>query len=361
MRKIFQLAPVIAFTALLAAACGGGGGGPVTAKNPGGETGGTGDSIQLNGAGATFPYPIYSKWFSEYNKLHPNVRINYQSIGSGGGIRQLLARTVFFGASDQPMTDEMLAKATRPVLHLPTVLGAVVPVYNIEGASAPLKFTGAVLADMFMGKIKRWNDPAIVKLNAGVKLPPTDITFVHRSDGSGTTFIFADYLGKISPEFKSKVGADASLRWPVGIGGKGNEGVSGMVTQAPGSLGYVELVYALQNKITVGSVQNSTGAFVVPSVSSVTAAAAGAAANMPPDFRVSITNAPGADAYPIASFTWILLYEDPPEKAQARTMRDFMRWALTDGQKMAPELGYANLPQQVIDLELKALEQLKVQ
>jgi phosphate transport system substrate-binding protein len=348
---------VVASALVIAAACSGGSAPPATQ----GGAPATSGKTQINGAGATFPNPLYSKWFSEYHKLHPNVAINYQSLGSGAGIRQLTSRTVFFGASDQPMKDEQLQAAPGKILHFPTVLGAVVPVYNLPEVSQPLKFTGPLIADIVLGKVKNWNDPAIVKLNAGVKLPSTDITFVHRSDGSGTTFIFADYLAKISPEFKSKVGVDASLKWPVGIGGKGNEGVSGMVTQTPGSLGYVELVYALQNKISVGAVQNSTGAFVVPSVSSVTAAAAGAAANMPADFRVSITNAPGAEAYPIASFTWILLYEDPPEKAQAGTMRDFMRWALTDGQKMAPELGYANLPQQVIDLELKALEQLKVQ
>ena len=259
------------------------------------------------------------------------------------------------------MKDDQLQSAPGKILHFPTVLGAVVPIYNLPEVSEPLKFTGPLLADIVLGKVKKWNDPAIAKLNPGVKLPATDITFVHRSEGSGTTFIFADYLGKISPEFKSKVGVDSALKWPIGVGGKGNEGVSGLVTQTPGSLGYVELVYALQNKISVGTVQNSTGAFVAPTVSSVTAAAAGAAANMPPDFRVSITNAPGADAYPIASFTWLLLYEDPPDKAQAAVMKEFVRWALTDGQKMAPELGYASLPAQVVDLELKALEQLKVQ
>jgi len=351
---------VMASALAMVAGCSGGSAPPPATEGAGAASAG-GGSAQINGAGATFPNPLYSKWFSEYHKLHPNVAINYQSLGSGAGIRQLTSRTVFFGASDQPMKDEQLQAAPGKILHFPTVLGAVVPIYNLPAVSEPLKFSGPLIADIVLGKVKKWNDPAIVKLNAGVKLPSTDITFVHRSDGSGTTFIFADYLGKISPEFKSKVGVDASLKWPVGIGGKGNEGVSGMVTQAPGSFGYVELVYALQNKISVGSVQNSTGAFVVPSVSSVTAAAAGAAANMPPDFRVSITNPPGADAYPIASFTWILLYEDPPEKAQARTMRDFMRWALTDGQKMAPELGYASLPAQVVDMELKALEQLKVQ
>ena len=316
---------------------------------------------QINGAGATFPNPIYSKWFFEYNKVHPDVRINYQSLGSGAGIRQLTARTVFFGASDQPMKDDQLAAAPGKILHFPTVLGAVVPIYNLPGVSQPLKFTGSLLADVVLGKVKKWNDPAIVKHNPGVALPATDITFVHRSEGSGTTFILADYLGKVSPEFKSTVGVDASLKWPVGVGGKGNEGVSGLVRQTPGSLGYVELVYAVQNKISVGTVQNSTGAFIAPSVDSVTAAAAGAAASMPADFRVSITNAPGADAYPISSFTWLLLYEEPQDKTQGRQMQEFLRWALSDGQKMAPALGYARLPQPVIDMELKALEQLKVQ
>jgi phosphate transport system substrate-binding protein len=341
------------------AGCSGGSAPPATERDGGAAPGG-GGGIQINGAGATFPNPIYSKWFSEYNKLHPNVRINYQSLGSGAGIRQLTSRTVFFGASDQPMRDEQLQGAPGKILHFPTVLGAVVPIYNLPGVSGQLKFTGPLLADIVLGKVKKWNDPAIVKLNPGVTLPAADLALVHRSDGSGTTFIFADYLGKVSPEFMKSVGVDASLKWPVGVGAKGNEGVSGMVQQTPGSVGYVELVYALQNKIPVGSVQNSTGAFVVPTVASVTAAAAGAAAKMPADFRVSITNAPGADAYPIASFTWLLLYEDPPDKAQAVIMKEFIRWALTDGQKMAPELGYASLPQQVVDMELKALEQLKV-
>jgi phosphate transport system substrate-binding protein len=341
------------------AGCSGGSAPPATERDGGAAPGG-GGGIQINGAGATFPNPIYSKWFSEYNKLHPNVRINYQSLGSGAGIRQLTSRTVFFGASDQPMRDEQLQGAPGKILHFPTVLGAVVPIYNLPGVSGQLKFTGPLLADIVLGKVKKWNDPAIVKLNPGVTLPAADLALVHRSDGSGTTFIFADYLGKVSPEFMKTVGVDASLKWPVGVGAKGNEGVSGMVQQTPGSVGYVELVYALQNKIPVGSVQNSTGAFVVPTVASVTAAAAGAAAKMPADFRVSITNAPGADAYPIASFTWLLLYEDPPDKAQAVIMKEFIRWALTDGQKMAPELGYASLPQQVVDMELKALEQLKV-
>jgi phosphate transport system substrate-binding protein len=334
---------------------------PSSSGAPAGAPAATTSSGQINGAGATFPNPIYSKWFSEYNKLHPDVRINYQSLGSGAGIRQLTSGTVFFGASDQPMKDDQLAAAPGKILHFPTVLGAVVPVYNLPEVTQPLKFSGPLLADIVLGKVKKWNDPAIAKLNAGVTLPASDITFVHRSEGSGTTFIFADYLAKVSPEFKSKVGVDASLKWPTGVGGKGNEGVSGLVRQTPGSLGYVELVYAVQNKISVGSVRNASGAFITPSVDTVTAAAAGASASMPADFRVSITNAPGADAYPISSFTWLLLYEDPKDKGQARQMKDFLRWALTDGQKMAPELGYARLPQPVIDLEMKALEQLKVQ
>lgn len=355
-----KLKPVLMASALaIVAGCSGGSAPPAAESAGGAARAGGGGTI--NGAGATFPYPIYSKWFSEYNKLHPDVEINYQSLGSGAGIRQLSSRTVFFGASDQPMKDEQLQAAPGKILHFPTVLGAVVPIYNLPEVSQQLKFTGPLIADIVLGKVKKWNDPAIVKLNPGVKLPATDLTLVHRSEGSGTTFIFADYLGKVSDEFKKTVGVDASLKWPVGVGGKGNEGVSGLVRQTPGSLGYVELVYALQNKIPVGSVQNSAGTFVVPSVASVTAAAAGAAANMPPDFRVSITNAPGADAYPIASFTWLLLYEDPQDKAQAAIMKEFMRWALTDGQKMAPELGYASLPPQVVEMEIKALEQLKVQ
>jgi phosphate transport system substrate-binding protein len=340
------------------AACGGGQEGPVTA---GGSTaaGGGGGTIQINGAGATFPNPIYSKWISEYNKLHPNVEINYQSIGSGGGIRQVTAGTVFFGATDGPMTDEQLKEAPGPILHLPTVLGAVVPVYNLPGVQAELKFSGQVLANIFLGRINKWNDTAIAALNPGVKLPPTDITVVHRSDGSGTTYIWVDYLSKVSPDFKQKVGVNTSVNWPTGVGGKGNEGVAGLVTQTPGSLGYVELIYALQNKIAYGSVQNAAGEFVKASPEAVTAAAAGAVAQMPPDFRVSITNAPGAGAYPISSFTWILLFEDPKDKAQAKVMVDFMRWALSDGQKFATDLGYAALPSEVVKLETAAIERIK--
>jgi phosphate transport system substrate-binding protein len=316
-------------------------------------------TIQINGAGATFPYPIYSKWFSEYNKLHANVQINYQSIGSGGGIQQVTKETVFFGATDGPMNDDQLKAAPGPLMHFPTVLGAVVPVYNIPNVSAELKFTGQVLADIYLGKIAKWNDPAITKLNPGVNLPATDITVVHRSDGSGTTYIWVDYLSKVSPEWKMKVGVATAVMWPAGVGGKGNEGVSGLVTQTPGSIGYVELIYALQNKISYGSVQNAAGEFTKASLQSVTAAAAGAAANMPADFRVSITNAPGKGVYPVSSFTWLLLYQTPKDKAQAKTMVDFVKWALGDGQKLCADLGYAPLPASVVKLELAALAKIQ--
>jgi phosphate transport system substrate-binding protein len=313
---------------------------------------------QINGAGATFPNPIYSKWFSEYNKLHPDVQINYQPIGSGGGIRQITAQTVFFGATDGPMTNDQLLAAPGKILHLPTVLGAVVPVYNVPNVGE-LKFTGQVLADIYLGKITKWNDPAIAKVNAGVNLPATDITVVHRSDGSGTSYIFADYLAKVSPEWKQKVGVATAVNWPAGVGGKGNEGVSGLVQQTPGSIGYVELIYALQNKIAYGPVQNASGEFTKASVESVTAAAAAAAAAMPKDFRVSITNAPGKGVYPISSFTWLLLYESPKDKAQGKVMVDFVKWALTDGQKFASALGYAPLPAEVVKLEMAALGTIK--
>ena len=317
--------------------------------------------VQINGAGATFPYPIYSKWFDEYNKLYPEVRVNYQSQGSGAGIRQLTSQTVFFGASDGPMTDEQLAAAPGKILHLPTVLGANVPVYNVPGLKTELTFSGPVLADIFLGKITRWNDPAIARLNAGATLPSSDITVVHRSDGSGTTYIWADYLAKVSPEWKSKVGVSTAVSWPGGIGGKGNEGVAGLVSQTPGSLGYIELIYALQNKMSYGSVQNAAGEVVRASARTVTAAAAATAAQMPDDFRVSITNAPGPGAYPISSFTWLLLYEDPKDKRQSKIMVDFMKWALTDGQTFAADLGYAPLPAALIALELTALNRVRTE
>ena len=316
--------------------------------------------MQINGAGATFPYPIYSKWFDEYHKLHPEIEINYQSIGSGGGIRQLSSQTVFFGASDGPMTPEQMSAAPGKILHLPTVLGGVVPVYNLPEVNAELRFTGKLIADIILGKITKWNDGLIAALNPGVKLPATDITVAHRSDGSGTTYIFVDYLSKISPEFKSKVGVATSVNWPVGVGGKGNEGVAGLVKATPGSFGYVELIYALQNKISYGSVQNMEGEFVRSSLDSVTAAAAAASKVMPADFRVSITNAPGKGVYPISSFTWLLLYENPKDKQRAKIMVDFVKWALTEGERYAADLGYAPLPQDVVALELEALKRIKL-
>jgi phosphate transport system substrate-binding protein len=339
--------------AVMAVGCGSGSqqNAPGSAANPAAGGG------QINGAGATFPNPIYSKWFSEYKKLHPDVAINYQPIGSGGGIRQLTNQTVFFGATDGPMTDEQLKGAPGPILHLPTVLGAVVPVFNVSGVT-DLKFSGAVLADIYLGKIKKWNDAAIAKLNAGVSLPATDIAVVHRSDGSGTTYIFVDYLSKVSPAFKTTVGVNTAVNWPVGVGGKGNEGVAGLVSQTPGAIGYVELIYALQTKTPFGAVQNAAGEFVKASADSVTKAAAGAA--IPEDFRVSITNPPGAGAYPISSFTWLLLYENASDKGRAKTMVDFVRWAITDGQKFATELGYAPLPPNVVSQETAALGKIKV-
>jgi phosphate transport system substrate-binding protein len=351
-----SLRRVLVLCAGLAAACSGGGAPSSNASAPPAGESPAAAPGQINGAGATFPYPIYSKWFAEYNKLHPDVRINYQSIGSGGGIRQLTNQTVFFGATDGPMTDEQLKAAPGPIVHLPTVLGGVVPVYNLPGVTAELRFSGPLLADIFLGKVKTWNDPALAKENPGVKLPATDIAVAHRSDGSGTTYIWVDYLSKIAPEWKDKVGVATSVNWPVGVGGKGNEGVAGLVKQTPGSIGYVELIYAIQNNIAYGPVKNAAGKYVKASLPSVTTAAAGA--EMPADFRVSITNAPGEGAYPVSSFTWMILYEHPTDKERARVTVDFMKWALTDGQKYAPDLGYAPLPEKVVGLELEALKKI---
>lgn len=300
---------------------------------------------QLNGAGATFPYPMYSKWFSEYHKAHPEVQINYQSIGSGGGIRQLIAGTVDFGASDGPMSDEQLSQAKQKVLHIPTVLGAVVPAYNVPGVGGDLKFTGEILANIYLGKITNWNDPAIAKLNPGVKLPSDAIVVNHRSDGSGTTFIFTDYLSSVSSDWKSNVGKGTSVKWPVGLGGKGNEGVAGNIRQMPGSIGYVELIYAVQNKIPYGVVQNKSGEFVKASLESTTAAAA--SAKMPPDFHVSIVNAPGKEAYPICSFTWLLIPQQSKEASKGKILQDFLNWMLDNGQSMTRDLTYAPLPTEV--------------
>lgn len=301
----------------------------------------------INGAGATFPYPLYSKWFSEYQKVDPQTQINYQSIGSGGGIRQFLEKTVDFGATDSPMTDEQLAKATVPVLHIPTVLGAVVLTYNVPGITQTLTLSGDVVADIYLGKITKWNDPRIAQLNAGVALPETDILVVRRSDGSGTTGIFTDYLSKVSVEWKSKVGTGTAVNWPVGLGGKGNEGVSGLIKQTPGSLGYVELIYATNNKLAYASLKNKAGAVVEPSAKSVSAAAAGALKTMPTDFRVSITNAEGKGAYPISGFTYLLVYKEMPRDKGQKIVR-FLKWALKDGTKFVEPLHYAPLPKELV-------------
>jgi phosphate transport system substrate-binding protein len=311
----------------------------------------------LNGAGATFPYPMYSKWFSEYHKLHPDIEINYQSIGSGGGIRQVLAGTVDFGASDGPMTNDQLAQAKIKILHIPTVLGAVVPAYNVPGVSGEVKFTPEALAGIFLGKITSWNDAAITNANPGVKFPAQPIVVIHRSDGSGTTFIFTDYLSKISSEWQSQVGSSTSVKWPVGLGGKGNEGVAGMIRQMQGGIGYIELIYAVQNKIPYGSVKNAAGNFVKASLDSVTAAAA-SAPKMPADFRVSITNAPGKDAYPVSSFTWLLIPEKTKDGAKGKIISDFLTWMVDDGQKMTADLSYAPLPGSVASKVRETIKQV---
>ena len=302
----------------------------------------------LNGAGATFPYPMYSKWFSEYHKAHPDIEINYQSIGSGGGIRQVLAGTVDFGASDGPMTDEQLSQyKAGKLFHIPTVLGAVVPAYNVPGVTGELKFTPDALAGIFLGKITTWNDPAIAKENPGVKLPSDPIVVLHRSDGSGTTYIFTDYLSKVSSDWASGPGKNTSVKWPVGLGGKGNEGVAGMIRQMKGGIGYIELIYAVQNNIPYGVVRNAAGNYVKASLASVTAAAA-SVPKMPADFRVSITNAPGKDAYPISSFTWLLIPAQSKDAAKGKILNGFLNWMLDDGEKMTADLTYAPLPDSVI-------------
>jgi phosphate transport system substrate-binding protein len=313
----------------------------------------------INAAGATFPAPIYQKWFEEFHKAHSDIQINYQAIGSGGGIRQLTEATVDFGASDMPMTDDQQSKVTKfKVLHFPTVIGGIVPTYNVPGA-ANLKFSGATLAGIYLGTIKKWNESALKNDNPGVNLPNDDITVVHRSDGSGTSFVFTDYLSKVSPEWKSKVGANTSVNWPVGLGGKGNEGVAGLVKQTPNSIGYVELIYAAQNKMEYGSIKNAAGNFVKADVASVTDAAAGAAKEMPADFRVSITNAPGKNAYPISSFTWLLIPDKISDGTKKKSVIDFLQWMLTTGQADAPGLSYAPLPKQVVAKEQKQIALIK--
>ena len=304
-------------------------------------------TVQINGAGATFPAPIYTKWFSEYNKLHSNVQINYQPVGSGAGIKQLMSKTVFFGASDGPMTNEQLLAAPG-VMHFPTVLGAVVPIYNVPGLSQPLTFSGPVIADIFLGKITKWNDPAIAKLNAGLKLPDSDITVVHRSDGSGTTFIWVNYLSKVSAEWKQKVGEGTSVAWPTGVGGKGNEGVASYVQRVKGSIGYVEYAYALQNKMTHAQVQNREGNFVSPSSETFKAAAAGADWNKTPGYYLVLTDQPGKSAWPISGATFILMYKTQARPDTAREVLKFFDWAYSnDGDKLADALDYVPLPESV--------------
>jgi phosphate transport system substrate-binding protein len=312
--------------------------------------------MMINGAGATFPYPIYSKWFDEYAKVDPSVRFNYQSIGSGGGQKQILAQTVDFGASDGPMSDENLAKAPGKLLHIPTVAGADVVTYNLPGNPA-LKFDADTIAGIFLGQITKWNDQKITSLNPGLKLPDQEILVVHRSDGSGTTYIWTDYLSKISPEWKTKVGTNTSVKWPTGVGGKGNEGVAGQIKQTPGALGYVELIYAVQNKMPYADVKNSAGEFVKPSLESITAAMA--TAQIPDDFRFSITNPPGKDAYPIAGATWLLVYEQQKDPAKGKKLVEFLKWAAKDGEKMARDLQYAPLPDNLQERVLKRIEEIK--
>ena len=312
--------------------------------------------MMINGAGATFPYPIYSKWFDQYASVDPSVRFNYQSIGSGGGQKQILAQTVDFGASDGPMSDENLSKAPGKILHIPTVAGAVVITYNVPGNPA-LKFDGETIADIFLGKIKKWNDPKIAALNSGTTLPDSDIVVVHRSDGSGTTFIFTDYVSKVSPEWKEKVGNNTSVNWPTGIGGKGNEGVAGQVRQTPGAIGYVELIYAIQNKMAYADVKDSEGEFVKPTLESITAALA--AATIPDDFRFSMTNPTGKGAYPIAGATWLLVYEQQRDATKGKKLVEFLKWALTKGEPMAKDLNYAPLPDNVRERVLKRINEIK--
>jgi phosphate transport system substrate-binding protein len=310
----------------------------------------------LNGAGASFPNPIYSKWFGEYNKLHSDVQINYQSLGSGAGIRQVISGTVDFGASDGPMTDEQLKQAKFKIWHIPTVMGAVVPAYNVPGVKGDVKFTPEALAGIFLGKITSWNDPALTKVNPEVKFPNEPIIVIYRSEGSGTTYIFTDYLSKVSKEWASSVGKNTSVHWPIGMGGKGNEGVAGQVRQLQGSIGYVELIYAVQNKITYGSVKNEAGTFVKASLEGVTEAAA--SAKMPSDFRVSITNSPGKTAYPISSFTWLLIPEQSKDPKKGKILADFLNWMVTDGQTMTSQLSYAPLPQSVVEKVKEAIKHI---
>jgi phosphate transport system substrate-binding protein len=321
-----------------------------------------GSEVRLQGAGATFPNPLYQKWFSEYNKVHPNLKFDYQSIGSGGGIKQISSNTVDFAGSDAPMTDQQLKEAPGELLHIPSIMGAVVMTYNIPNLpSASLKFSGETIADIYLGTIKKWSDPKITADNPGVNLPSADITVASRSDGSGTTFVFTDYLSKVSSEWKDKVGSGTSVKWPVGVSAKGNEGVTGQVKQSPNSIGYVELIYAEQNKLPYADVKNAAGQFVKPSIQTVSNAAAAAASSMAPDLRVSITNAPGSDAYPISTFTYFLAYKDQKDQAKGKALVDFLWWATHDGQKMAPELVYAPLPSEVVQKDEDKIKSITFQ
>ncbi len=314
--------------------------------------------VTLNGAGATFPNPMYQKWFSDYHRQHPDAQINYQSLGSGAGIQQLKSGLVDFGASDMPLNDDLLRQMPKPILQLPTVLGAVVPAYNVSGVSAEIKFTPQALAGIYLGQITKWNDKALTEVNPGVSLPDKPIIVVHRSDGSGTTFVFTDYLSKVSPEWKARVGSNTAVKWPVGLGGKGNEGVAGMVRQMDGAIGYVELIYALQNKMNYGPVKNAAGNFVKGSLNSTTAAAA-SVKNMPADFRVSITNPSGKEAYPIASFTYLLVPTQWQDKNKKNAMVNFLTWMLNSGQSMAQQLNYAPLPKAVVEMEHARLKDIQ--
>jgi phosphate transport system substrate-binding protein len=347
---------ILAAVSILALACGDSR--PAGDAAPASRSG----SVDLTGAGATFPYPLYSKWFSDYATA-TGVRINYQSIGSGGGIRQLSEGTVDFGATDGPMTDEELAKAKGgEVMHFPTVMGAVAIAYNLPDFRGELRLSGPVIAEIFLGTIKTWNDPRIAALNPGATLPAGDVLVVHRSDGSGTTYVFTDYLTAVSPQWAAGPGRGKDVAWPVGLGGKGNEGVAGQVKQIPGAIGYVELAYANQNNLPVAAVQNAAGGFVKPSIEAVTAAAAGVAARLPgnTDYRISIVNSPGAGAYPISSFTWLLLYRQQADSVKARKLVDFLRWALSEGEKQAAALDYAPLPPAIGDRLLQRLDSIRI-
>lgn len=325
---------------------------------------GTADSsfaeLLINGAGATFPYPIYSKWFDVYAKENPGIKFNYQSIGSGGGIRMLSNRTVDLGASDAPLTDQQLSAAPGKILHFPSVMGADVMAYNLPGFTGTLRLTGPVIADIYTGKITKWDDDKIKALNPGAAIPSTDIVVCHRSDGSGTTYIFTDYLSKVSPGWASDVGKSTSVKWPAGLGGKGNEGVTALIQQTPGAIGYVELIYALNNHIPFAELQNKAGNWVKASLAGVTAAAASASGSMAPDFRVSITNASGADSYPISSFTWLLVYQKQSNKEVGEQIKKFLTWAIHDGQKYPPELQYAKLPAEVVQKEEAQIQQIQL-